>query len=422
MAGYDSRPMVAPFLPDADKVRALRDAIPGTGAGIYLNTASAGPLPAEVDAAMRALREREVRIGRGDDATAEEALARRDEARGVLAALVGAPVDEIALTHGTLDGMATAVGAVPLGPGDVLVATDEEHPAVDRLLAGLVRRHDVRVRRVAVDRDRALSEIETEFGDATAGGGARVCFVPHVTWATGRRLPVDAIAAAARAGGAWTVVDGALAAGAIPVALDATTIDFHAFPGRKWLLAPGGTGALRVGPRAMTRLEPAAPIGDRSEPAGEEGAVVSAAGARGWEVGGWDDPVCAGLARAVGWLEMYVGLDWAYARVAGLVERLVGRLGGIPRVELLAPRDELAAIVSFRVAGWRAAAVAEELRRRDFAIVATIPGYDAVRLSLGAWNTEDELDRVAETIELVASHEPGTLPRRPSLVVLPAQP
>src|SRR5918999_994032 len=197
--------MVAPFLPDADKVRALRDAIPGAGAGIYLNTASAGPVPAEVDAAIRGVRDREVRVGRGDGASAEGALARRDEARAVIAALVGTPVDEIALTHGTLDGMATAVGAVPLAAGDVVLATDEEHPAVDRLIGALVRRRDVRVRRVPVDRERPARSIEAEFDDAVASG-ARLCLVPHVTWATGRRLPVESIAAAARAAGAWTIV------------------------------------------------------------------------------------------------------------------------------------------------------------------------------------------------------------------------
>ena len=44
--------VVVPFLPDPEKLAAVREAIPALGAGIYLNTGSVGPLPAETAAAM----------------------------------------------------------------------------------------------------------------------------------------------------------------------------------------------------------------------------------------------------------------------------------------------------------------------------------------------------------------------------------
>ena len=40
--------MVTPFLPDDEKIPAIREALPATAAGIYLNTGTAGPLPREV--------------------------------------------------------------------------------------------------------------------------------------------------------------------------------------------------------------------------------------------------------------------------------------------------------------------------------------------------------------------------------------
>ena len=66
-------------------------------------------------------------------------------------------------------------------------------------------------------------------------------------------MPVRAIADLAHARGALVIVDGAQAAGAIPVDLAALGADAYAFPGQKWLLGPEGTGALAVtrgGPRA----------------------------------------------------------------------------------------------------------------------------------------------------------------------------
>ena len=56
--------MVAPFLPDAEKVAAIRAALPALGAGIYLNTGSVGPMPAETAAAMAEIVEYELRVGR----------------------------------------------------------------------------------------------------------------------------------------------------------------------------------------------------------------------------------------------------------------------------------------------------------------------------------------------------------------------
>ena len=57
--------MVVPSLPDPEKLRAVREAIPALAAGIYLNTGSVGPLPAETAAAMADMAAYERDVGRG---------------------------------------------------------------------------------------------------------------------------------------------------------------------------------------------------------------------------------------------------------------------------------------------------------------------------------------------------------------------
>ena len=73
-------------------------------------------------------------------------------------------------------------------------------------------------------------------------------------------MPVRAIADLAHARGALVIVDGAQAAGAIPVDVARPSVRTPTpIPGQKWLLGPEGTGALAVtagGPRAH-RPEPA---------------------------------------------------------------------------------------------------------------------------------------------------------------------
>jgi len=49
--------VVVTFLPDAEKLAAVREALPALGAGIYLNTGAVGPLPAETAAAMAEITE-----------------------------------------------------------------------------------------------------------------------------------------------------------------------------------------------------------------------------------------------------------------------------------------------------------------------------------------------------------------------------
>ena len=41
-----------------------------------------------------------------------------------------------------------------------------------------------------------------------------------------------------------------------------------------------------------------------------------------------------------------------------------------------------------------------------------------IRISVGFWNTEDELERFAAVVELLAGHTPETIPPRRTLTVL----
>ena len=86
--GYH-RPVVVPFLPDAEKLTAIREAIPALSAGIYLNTGSVGPLPAETAAAMAEMANRERDVGRAHVDDVPEMYARMAEARAGVAAVLG---------------------------------------------------------------------------------------------------------------------------------------------------------------------------------------------------------------------------------------------------------------------------------------------------------------------------------------------
>jgi len=115
---------------DREKLVAIRAALPATRAGIYLNTGSAGPIPAESAAAMRQAEERELTIGRATRDAHEDLLNRMAETRGALAAVLGTEIGGIALTHSTTDGIGLAVGTLDWWPGDRALTTNHPHPGV----------------------------------------------------------------------------------------------------------------------------------------------------------------------------------------------------------------------------------------------------------------------------------------------------
>jgi selenocysteine lyase/cysteine desulfurase len=286
--------------PDEQKVARLREMLPATSAGIYLDTATFGPLPAETAAAMREADDWELKVGRATVGRDEDMEQRIEEARAVLAALLVADPSEIVLTPGV----------------DAAVALAE---------------------RIAGDREPEL-------------------------------------------------LDASLTVGAVPLEASALGVDFVAFACDKWLLGPEQTAALWIRPRAGSSV-----VG-----------VPASSGLPRTQV--------LGLARSVGWIEMYVGLEWAYERTRQLAAGLRESLLKIPGVSV-APGVQ-AAIASFSVEGWPIEEVVDELRRRVFAIVGLTPDGTSIRASVGWFNTEAEIETFVGAVRDIANSTPDSIPRR----------
>lgn len=403
-------------MPDDEKLAAVRGALPALAAGIYLNTGSVGPLPAETAAAMAELVDYELRIGRSHPDYWEGFLERMAEARAAVAAVIGADVGEIGLVHSTSQAMNAAVWSVDLGVGDRIVTTQAEHPG------GLGPVHVAAARAGAElviadvgtggDDDATLAAFDAVITDRT-----RIVALSHVLWTTGARLPLREIAALAHQHGARVIVDGAQAVGAIPVSVPDLGVDFYAVPGQKWLLGPEGTGALWCNPAIIADSRPTNASWFTFERLTTTEAVPWG-DARRFEDSGHYRPGVTGLARSCGWLSMYIGLAWIHERGQAMARIAADRLAAIAGVELITPRNRMATLVTFRIPGWSADQVLAELNGRIFAIARTIPPLDAIRISLGFFTSEEEIERVAQMVELLAAHTPTSLPPRPRLVVL----
>jgi L-cysteine/cystine lyase len=299
---------------------------------------------------------------------------RIDRLRERAAGLLGASQADVALTGSTTDGINAVLHAVDIAEGDEILTSDEEHPGV---LGPLATARDIRGATVRVV---PFDELPDEVRPDT-----RMVVTSHVSWATGRVMDTAPLAAS----GALVVLDGAQGLGAIPVDVRALGCDFYAASGQKWLCGPGGMGYLYANPELVPDLP--APWSGYHAMEWSDQALVPALHPDARRLStGYPAPHHVEWSHAS--LDVFeeAGFDAVYERAANLAERFAGML--LERGIEVAPRG-LSTLVSFEVPEPEAFAQ----RAADEGIVIRhLPGRPWARASVGAWNTREELERLAE--------------------------
>ena len=138
---------------------------------------------------------------------------------------------------------------VELSRGDVVLASNQEHPGIIRSLLHL-RKRGVELRMIE-------GESEDDFchnlEDAISQCNARLLIVSHVAYTDGRVFPIGRICALAKQKNVIVAIDGAQAAGHIPLDLHASGTDFYFFSGHKWCRGPMGIGILFITEQYLSR-------------------------------------------------------------------------------------------------------------------------------------------------------------------------
>ena len=178
------------------KVAELRSHLPATEAGIYLNAGSNGPIPREVEAAMRQIHEQELTTGRASEHIMDDVEARIDELRGTFAATLGTDLDLVAVAHSTTEAVVRAALGTVLQRGDRIVLVDEEYPAVRGSIALWAQRNDAEVVTVSA-RDAAGTPLSDDEFLARIlpllEPPTRLAIISRVSWISGRVMPVAPI-------------------------------------------------------------------------------------------------------------------------------------------------------------------------------------------------------------------------------------
>lgn len=383
--------------------------MPAVRRAIYLNAGTAGPLPEAALEAMRASALGEWEGGRITPDFHAERLRLREELRGEVARLVGADPDEIALTRSTTDGINIALWGLPWRAGDEVITTGVEHPGLLLPLYVLRQRLGVRLRVVDPGPLGDARRLEPGEGEEAAEGcffaaleeawtpRSRLLALSHVSYATGARFPLERLVAWARRHHLWILVDGAQSAGPLPLDLPASGVDLYAFPGQKWLCGPEGTGALYVRRELLGEIEPTFAGYATARRHDATGYFLPQEGARRFEVGTTHGPAEAGWLASLRWLGREVGWDALRARATQLVERAAASLSAIPGLQLLTPPWR-AGLLSFVLDGVEPASAVAPLKERGIWL-RHIPDPPCLRIAVGFYNTEEEIDRLASELK-----------------------
>jgi selenocysteine lyase/cysteine desulfurase len=344
----------------------------------YLNAGTFGPLSRATLDAMSKLRTWEGIHGRAGRPYFDQMLEGRERVRSLLAEQIQAPVDNVALTESTTQGVHIAVLGLGLGTGDEIVTTDSEHFGLTGPLIA-----SGATLRVAKVRDAPAADvyslIERENTPRT-----RLIATSAVSWIDGTVFPWHALRDAMQIP---VLVDGAQSVGAM--AVDVAGADFYTVSAQKWLCGPDLTGALFVAdPEALSPRLVAYPSAETYDIA--DATWVPKAGARRFDTAFTPPNAVAGLEAALSKLPA-----GRFERARELSERCRRLL--IEHGHDVVTEPDQATLVSWRHDGDTAAA-ARHLYERGV-VIRELPGTGLLRASVGWWNDGSDLERLAEGLE-----------------------
>ncbi|MEV0351233.1 SufS family cysteine desulfurase [Nonomuraea sp. NPDC050680] len=402
-------------------VESMRKAFPffetaadGSRPPVYLDSAATTQKPAVVlDALSHYYTRANANVHRGVYRLAVEATELYEGARRTVAAFVNAPrAEEIVFTKNATEAtnlLANTLmwgdGRLRVGPGDEIVLTEMEHHSNLIPWRLLAERVGAKVSYLGITDDgrldlSRLAELVTE--------RTKVVAVVHASNILGTVNPIAPIAARAAEVGALLVVDAAQSVPHLGVDVAALGADFVTFSGHK-MCGPTGIGVLWGRHELLAALPPFLGGGEMIETVSVD-AMHYAAPPLKFEAGTPPVAQAVGLGAACDFLSE-IGMDAVAAHDQALIEYALDRLGEVPGIRFIGPADtrDRLPLLSFVVDGMPLQQVRTAL---DEAGIAVRSGHHcaqlacsrfgipaAIRASLYLYNSPDEVDVLATTLE-----------------------
>ena len=248
---------------------------------------------------------------------------------------------------------------------------------------------------------------------AKIGPKTRIVAVTEVSNVLGVRNPVEKIAQAAHAQGAYVVVDGAQSVPHMAVDVRELGADFLAFSAHK-ALGPMGIGVLWGRHELLDAMPPMLTGGEMIDSVTEQDATWAPVPEK-FEAGTQDAAGIYATGAALTYLTRTVGYDAVAARESALVAYLMDRMAELDFIDVIGPADASAhhGVVSFNVRGIHPHDVASILDASGVCIRAGhhcaqplltwlgVENLACCRASVAFYNDKSDVDRLIDGLKQV---------------------
>ena len=321
--------------------------------------------------------------------------------------------DDIVFTRNTSESLnlvAKSFAPTVLHAGDEVVITVMEHHSNLIPWQQACRAAGAKLAYLYPDEQGFISDEEIA---AKIGPSTRIVAVGEVSNVMGVRNPVEKIAEAAHANGAYVVVDAAQSVPHMAVDVRALGADFLAFSGHK-ALGPLGIGVLWGRHELLAGMPPMLTGGEMIDSVSEQDATWAPVPEK-FEAGTQDAAGIYATGAALTYLTRTVGYDDVAAREAALVSYLMGQMAELDYIDVIGPAKASAhhGVVSFNVRGIHPHDVASILDMSGVCIRAGhhcaqplltwlgVENLACCRASVAFYNDKSDIDRLIDGLAQV---------------------
>ena len=377
---------------------------------IYLDNAASSQVPQVViDRGSVYLEQEHSNIHRGVHYLSQKATTAYEGAREKVKRFINARESrECIFVRGATEGINLVMygyGRKFIGPGDEIIISAMEHHANIVPWQMLCEEKGARLRVIPMN---DAGELLLDEYDALLNERTKLVGVVHVSNALGTINPVKQMIAQAHKYGVPVLVDGAQAAPHMPVDMQDLDCDFYVFSGHK-MYAPTGSGVIYGKAELLEKMNPFQGGGDMIKTVTFEKTTYADLPNK-LEAG---TPAIAsqiGLGAAIDYLNT-IGREQAAAHEAELLRYATERVSAIEGVRIIGTAKNKASVLSFVIDDIHPHDIGTILDQEGIAVRAghhcaqpvmqrfKVPA--TARASFAFYNTKEEIDVLARTIERV---------------------
>ena len=382
----------------------LRASIPLLGEWTYLNTGTVGVMAEPV---LNAHLANLSHFERGGHTAQDAAIQVYEVARTTLARLLSANPDDIAFNRNATDGINTVAAAFPLQPGDEVITSSEEHPAMIIPWLAACGRNDATLKYINVsnDPDAFVRNLKQEMSDRT-----RLVTISQVSCETGVRMPVHLIREIVGPEVA-ILIDASQSVGQFEVNIPALQADFVIGNGHKWLAGPKGTGFIWLKPESIGLAPPVYFHSETVDPHWSreyyqrtpapnvklsDRAERYEFGTRAWHLYG-------ALTDAIEYLDA-IGWEAIQTHVERISDYMKFQLAEIPGVRVHSPERwiDSSGLVTFSIEGFQGEDASARLWNEHKIAQRRVENPSAVRVSATYFTSNEDVDQLTSKVDLLA--------------------